>query len=112
MKYLIMLFGDESTYAEMSEEDQAASMEQHGAFDNWCTEHNVSVLSGEALMDSPAAKTVSPNGTVTDGPYLEVKEQIGGYYLIETDSPELAVEAARICPNYGHNELRPVVDMQ
>lgn len=111
MKYLIMLIGDESTYAEMTEEQQSASMEGHGEFVKWCEQNNVMVHGGEALMDSPGAKTVLSDGNVTDGPYFEVKEQLGGYYLIETDSPDLALEAARRCPNYGANELRPVADM-
>lgn len=111
MKYLILLFGDESTYAALSEEEQMASMQEHDNFDTWCRENNVAVLGGEALNDSPAAKSIHKNGAVTDGPYLEVKEQIGGYYLIETDSPVLALEAAKKCPNYGGVELRPVVNM-
>lgn len=111
MKYLIMLIGDESAYAEMTEEQQSASMDGHGAFMSWCEQNGVIVHGGEALQDSPATKTVSPTGDVTDGPYFEIKEQLGGYYLIETESPDLALEAARKCPNYGANELRPVVDM-
>lgn len=111
MKYLIMLFGDESTYAAMTEEEQVASLQEHNDFNTWCAKNGVELLGGEALVDSPAAKSVSTDGTVMDGPYLEVKEQIGGYYLIETDSPLLALEAAKTCPNYGGVELRPVANM-
>lgn len=111
MKYLIMLIGDESTYSEMSEAAMVESMQEHHDFVVWCEENQVAILGGEALQDSPAAITVLANGTVTDGPYFEIKEQVGGYYLIETESPDLAKEAAHKCPNYGANELRPVVDM-
>ncbi|HET6995909.1 MAG TPA: YciI family protein [Chitinophagaceae bacterium] len=60
----------------------------------------------------PEGKTVSPGAVVTDGPYLESKEMIGGYLIVKADSLDEAVEAAKSCPNllYGGNvEVRAVM---
>lgn len=112
MKYIILLYGPESGdgYEELSTEAFEAAMQHHRDFATWCDENNVAITSSLALKKSDTATNVDPAGVVTDGPYLELKEQLGGYYQIETDSGELAKEAARRCPNYGANELRPLVD--
>lgn len=108
MKYMIMLFGDEAQFAEMTDEENQAELEKHGAFAAWCEENGISVTSGEELQGSFAARTIRANGTETDGPFLELKEQLGGYYVIDCDNVEQALEAARRCPNYGAIEVRPV----
>lgn len=110
MKYMIMLFGDESGFENMSEEDMATMMQAHEEFDSWCEANGVTVTSGEELTSSTSAITFAADGAETDGPFLEIKEQIGGYYVIEVDSLDKAKETARRTPNYGHVELRPVVD--
>jgi hypothetical protein len=51
------------------------------------------------------------NGAITDGPYAETKETIGGYFIIETETLEQAVELAKECPSFPHGgavEVRPV----
>jgi hypothetical protein len=50
---------------------------------------------------------------VTDGPFAETREQLGGYYILETDSIDEALEAAKECPGalFGTVELRPIMDM-
>lgn len=110
MKYMIMLFGDEAQFEDMTDEQNAAEMEKHGAFAQWCEENGISVIDGQELQPSFAARTVRVDGTETDGPFLEIKEQLGGYYVVECDNVELAMEAAKRAPNYGGVELRPVVE--
>lgn len=112
MKYMIMLFGDESTHSGYTEDQMAADMQRHDDFGTWCQGNGVAIVGGEELHLSPAAKTFRTDGTETDGPFLELKEQLGGYYLIETDSRELAEEAARHAPSYGAIELRQVVERE
>lgn len=112
MKYMVMLFGDESHWETLSEEEIAAEMEKHGAYAVWCEEQGIALDDGEELEPSPTAVTFHADGRQTDGPFLEIKEQLGGYYVIETDSPELAKEAARRAPNYGAVELRPVASRE
>lgn len=111
MKYMLMLFADESQWEGEtgSEEDLAAMMQLYDDFSTWCTNNGVTVTSGEELQLSPDALTFHADGRETDGPFLEVKEQLGGFYVIETDSLDLAKEAARRVPNFGATELRPVM---
>ena len=60
----------------------------------------------------PEGRTLKPGNNVTDGPYAEVKEMIGGYLIVKADSLEEAVKMAESCPNikYGGNvEVRTVM---
>lgn len=62
----------------------------------------------------PEGKTVFPNNIITDGPYVEGKEMIGGYVIVKSDSIDDAVEIAKTCPNltYGGNvEVRSVMSI-
>ncbi|MCA9833236.1 MAG: hypothetical protein KC435_04775 [Thermomicrobiales bacterium] len=112
MKYMILLFGDESTYSTYTQEQMAADMQRHIDFGTWCMENGVTILGGEELHLSSTAKTFHANGTEMDGPFLELKEQLGGYYAIETDSLERAEDAARHAPTYGAVELRQIVERE
>ena len=71
---------------------------------------------GEQLAGSSAATTVrvrDGNRLVTDGPFTETKEVLGGYYILDCDSLDEALEAAARCPGalYGSIEVRPIVGM-
>jgi hypothetical protein len=63
----------------------------------------------------PEGKTIKANKVVSDGPYMEGKELIGGYLIVKADSIDEAVAIAKGCPvfsNGGHVEIRPVMPMQ
>jgi hypothetical protein len=63
----------------------------------------------------PEGKTLKPNNVVTDGPYAEVKEVVGGYLIVKAKSLDEAVELAKSCPNlqYGGNvEVRSVMNIE
>ncbi len=109
MHYIILLYGPEDGpgYEELSPEAFAEAMQVHIDFTNWCADNGVTIADSLALVESKNEYVVSEDGSATDGPYLELKEQLGGYYVIATDSPELAREATKRCPNYGVNVLRP-----
>ena len=75
-----------------------------------------------ALIDSaPLAPTTSATSVrvvdgkpvITDGPFAETKEWLGGYYIIKANSLDEALEAAKMCPgaNGGTVEVRPIVDV-
>ena len=71
---------------------------------------------GEQLAGSSAATTVRVRDgkrLVTDGPFTETKEVLGGYYLLDCDSLDEALEAAARCPGalYGSIEVRPIIGM-
>jgi len=71
---------------------------------------------GEQLASSTAATTVrvrDGNRLFTDGPFTETKEVLGGYYIIECENLDDALEAAARCPGalYGSIEVRPIIGM-
>ena len=110
MKYMLMLFDDGEWTAE-SDGAIADELAKHGAFSAWCKEQGIAVLGGEALHSGSSATTVRHNGSdfvVTDGPVAEVKENLGGYYVIECRDLDQAIEAARHCPMGTANEVRPI----
>ena len=84
MKYFVLLasYGETSHWDDMTPEEQQVSMEQHGAFAQACAERDgVEIVSGEALTDASLATTLRTRGgsfSVTDGPFAEATEQIGG----------------------------------
>lgn len=116
MKYFIMLAGDAGLgpFEELSPEQQGALFEQFGGFDAGCAEaEGVEILSGEALQEGSVATTMRyPNGelTITDGPYAEATEQIGGFYLVEAPDLDTMTNLCKILPDYDI-EIRPVADM-
>ena len=67
------------------------------------------------LMPTTAATTVrkAREPVVIDGPFAESKEIVGGFYMVECDSLDKALELAALCPGaqYGSIEIRPVVDL-
>lgn len=116
MKYFIMLAGDAgmTPWEELSPEEQGALFEKFGAFDAACTERaGVEMIAGEALQEGSLATTMrTENGkvTITDGPYAEATEQIGGFYLIEAPDLDTMTSLCEILPDYDI-EIRPVADM-
>ena len=68
------------------------------------------LLGGEALQPTPAATSIRAD-VVTDGPFAETKEALGGFYLIEARDLDHALDIARLCPApFGGVEVRPVMD--
>jgi hypothetical protein len=116
MKYMLLLFDNgEWNTNETSEEDLAAEMELHTAFTTWCEEQGIAVTGGEALHSGSAATTVRRDGgswLVTDGPAVEVKENLGGFYIIDCRDLDQAIEAAKKCPIGTANEVRPVWEFE
>ena len=113
MKFMLVLWGDESQWADMSEEETAADMARWDDYTNQLIAAGA-LVSGEGLQASTTAKTLRiENGEriVTDGPFPETKEQLGGFYVIEVDSFDEALEWASKLPSaeYGSTEIRPVL---
>src|SRR6266849_4174126 len=113
MRYLLMIYTDETVAAKMSPEEQAAYNAAYFAFTQ-ATRDRSAFLAGEALRSIATATTVRVrNGktVTTDGPFAETKEQLGGYYLVEAkDLDEAVVIAARIPgARTGTIEVRPIM---
>lgn len=117
MKYLVLLIGHgaERPWMEQSEEEQAAAMARFGEFDRACRDREgVALLAGEALSDSGDATVMrtSADGRVslTDGPYAEVIEGMGGFYLLEAPDLDVVVELLQVLPPYDI-QVHPTVDV-
>jgi len=116
MKYFVLLAGDGELgpWEERTPADQEAEMAKHGAFGDACNERpGVEMLGGEALGDGSMATTLRTRGgdlAITDGPYAEAAEQIGGFYLIEAPDLDTVIDLCRILPAYDI-EIRPVLDI-
>jgi hypothetical protein len=91
-----------------SEQEQQAFFDGLAAFTAAVRERG-EVLFGEAL-DRPERATTVRDGGTTDGPYAETVEQVGGFYVVDLPSQELAVETARLLP-VPSVEVRPILDM-
>ena len=112
MKYAALIYGDESREATMTEEDNQREMDAYWAFQE---KAGARAESGEALHPTKSARTVRVrNGKVltSDGPFAETKEQLGGFYILECETMEEAVELAAQIPSAlnGCVEVRPCVN--
>ena len=113
MRYLLLIFSDETLYPKMSEEEVGKLMAAYGQFTE---EIAAQTQSSERLQPTATATTVRVrNGDTmtTDGPYAETKEQFGGYYLIEAEDLDAAIAIAARVPSatYGAVEVRPIFEM-
>ena len=123
MKYMLMFAGSEDyfeTFRSMPEEVQKAALAR---VNEWSREHTAAgrMLEGHRLQPSSAATTVRlehdqtgmPNGKalVTDGPYIDAKERIGGYVIIDVLDLDAAIEMAKSWPAGGTIEIRPLADI-
>ena len=110
-QYLILLYEDEAGYADATPELRQEIMSEHVRFHQQVGELGVEILSGEALEPVSTATSVRADA-LTDGPFVETKENIGGFYLIEAKDLDQAIEVARWVPaRFGGVEVRPVMDL-
>jgi hypothetical protein len=107
-KYLILIHGDESAFEGASQADMDAMMVAHNTFGS---KHAGAILGGEALMPSSTATSIRDGGMITDGPFVETKEALGGYYLVQAADLDQAIAIAKDCPMpNGGVEVRPVME--
>ena len=112
MRYMLLIYGDESGWSNLSEADQQAEMAKWFSYTEEMRSAGVSDQ-GDALQPTATATSVrTKNGEpiVTDGPFAETKEQLGGYYLLDVANLDEAIKWASKCPAapYGTVELRPI----
>ncbi|MEM8896319.1 MAG: YciI family protein [Bacteroidota bacterium] len=108
--YLILLREDLQTINNMTEEE---AMEEIATYQKWVDELTQSGnhVSSEPLTDE--GFLVSDTQVVSDGPFIEAKDAISGYFIIKAENHEQAIEIAKSCPlvtNGGTVELRPVME--
>ena len=113
MQYILLIYGEETAGTAMSPEDQAKGLQEWTDYTQWLKDKGYYV-GGDALHPTSDATTVRVrNGEtlVSDGPFAETKEQLGGYYLVDCPSLDEAIEASAKLPiGYrGSVEIRPVM---
>ena len=115
MKYMFSLFGEEGGYENASPEDMKSEMDRWAAFGQEAVEAGAFVA-GDGLQESATATTVripadGGERIVSDGPFAETKEQLGGYYVLDCKDLDEALEWAKKIPlRGGAIEVRPVMD--
>jgi hypothetical protein len=113
MRYVLLIYSEESTGApDPAEVEQV--MNEYWAYSRAVDEARVS-QAGEALEPSATATTVRVKDgerVVTDGPFAETREVLGGFYLIDVPDLDAALDWAARCPGakYGSIEVRPVME--
>ncbi|MET0143734.1 MAG: YciI family protein [Ilumatobacteraceae bacterium] len=112
-KYLMLIVESEAAYQNFGEAEFDAVMEAHSSFAQEAIELGGTILGGEALQ--PVATATFLRGTrgdavaAVDNPSPDVKETLGGYYLVEATDDEHARAIAARCPaQYGYIEVRPI----
>jgi hypothetical protein len=114
MQFLAIIYNDESLYTDATPEQTAAIFEAHGRFGQASRDAGVFV-GGEGLQPSATATTIrvrDDERMLTDGPYAETKEQLGGYYLLDCKDLDEALNWAAQIPEAktGAIEVRPIID--
>jgi hypothetical protein len=104
MKYLLLIYNDEAAaaaaMANTPPEEQAAQLQPWYDYGDWLTEKGWFVT-GDALQPTSTATSVrmaDAKPVVTDGPFAETKEQLGGYYILDVANLDEAIEAGARCP--------------
>jgi hypothetical protein len=113
VKYMLLIYVNPATLEALSEEERDAIFRDHDEFQKLTTESG-ELLGTKALADPPNTATVRVRDgvpVVTDGPYLEAKEHFAGYYLVDCESRQRAIELAALLPDakYSAMEVRAVM---
>jgi hypothetical protein len=115
VQYLLLIYGNEAAWAAMPKEQAGAMYGEYRAFTEAITKSG-NYLGGNPLQPTSTASTVRVRDgkrAVTDGPFAETKEQLGGYYLVEAKDLDEAIAFAARIPGakVGSIEVRPILQM-
>jgi hypothetical protein len=113
MQYMCLIYDDENIWDKLPEDERNAVFAAYGTFTE-SIKGSGNYVAGDALQPTSTATTVrirDGKTLVTDGPFAETKEQLGGYYLVEAKDVDEALKVAERIPSarYGSIEVRPVV---
>jgi hypothetical protein len=116
MRYALLVYGDQSAWSELSEEEAAAAraesmpawialFEEMGRVDPSCSGKEL-----EAAAEAKVVRVRDGERLVTDGPYADTKEQLGGVFLTELSDLDEAIRIASLVPAAadGSLEIRPI----
>jgi hypothetical protein len=110
-QYLVLIYGDGQRFENAGPEVGELTYKEHEKFG---ANNHEAIVGGNALQDISTATSIRTDedgkATVTDGPFVETKETLGGYYLIEAPDFDAALEIAKQVPaRFGGVELRPIM---
>ena len=113
MQYMLLIYDDEGVWQTMPEDERSSVMGEYFAYTEALRKAG-KYVAGDALQPTSTAKSVrlrDGETTTSVGPFAETKEALGGYYLVDVDSEEEALEWASRIPSarFGTIEVRPVV---
>ena len=114
MKYMLLIYSEPADWSSIPPEAQEAELAKWLAYSDALTKADV-MIAGDALQPTSTATCVRSGGggdpIVTDGPFAETKEVLGGYYLIDVPTLDDAISWAKQCPGaaYGTIEVRPLM---
>lgn len=111
MEYLLLIYEDEKQTSKRWESNMNAELGEYRAFG---TEFAKAIKGGHALKPTTEAATVrvrSGKPLITDGPFAETKEQLGGFYLVDASDIDEAIAMAGKIPGarFGSVEVRPIM---
>jgi len=108
-RYMILIYEDENQYATLDAAGLQEVFEAHNRFAGQVADLGGTLLGGDALEPTSTATTIRSD-IVTDGPFAETKEVLGGYYMIDARDLDHALEIAKLCPaKFGGVEVRPIM---
>jgi hypothetical protein len=115
MRYLMLILADEKAWASLPKKEMEAMYQQYGAYSAEL-EKAVKVVAGDELEPTGKACRIrvrEGKPRVTDGPFTETKEVVGGYYVFDAGTREEAIRIAGRCPGAAHGaiELYPIKPM-
>jgi hypothetical protein len=113
MQYMLLIYNNEDTWRSMAEDERNTVMGEYFAYTEALKKAG-KYVAGDELQAIDTAKSVRVRDgetNTTDGPFAETKEILGGYYLVDVDSDDEALEWAAKIPSarWGTIEVRPVV---
>ncbi|HEX8033986.1 MAG TPA: YciI family protein [Ktedonobacterales bacterium] len=114
MRYTLLIYVDQNLYEKLGPEEQQALTDAYNAFGERFKDK---IKGGEALLPTTSATTVrvrEGKTLATDGPFAETKEQLGGYYLVQCENLDEAIQIAAQIPDAarGSIEVRPVMEFE
>ncbi len=112
MQYMMLVYSNEKGWSQLTPEQQKQGMAAYMAYDE-ALRNAGALLGSNRLRNTDAATTVKVTDgktQVLNGPYVDTKEQLGGYFLIEAPDLDAAIAWAARCPGASHGavEVRPL----